>query len=91
MDCHGLLQGIFPTRDQTHVSYNFCTTAEFFTAQPLGSPTKFVLTDNTAVLALEMKEKKEHLRSTASFTAISVTPQQHEGQDDSQKRDLFLN
>ena len=72
-------KGSFPPRDQTQVSYNFCTTAEFFTAQPLGSPTKFVLTDNTAVLTLEMREKEERLRSTASFTAISVTPQQHEG------------
>ena len=36
VDCHFLLQGIFLTRDQTHVS---CIAGGFFTAEPPGKPT----------------------------------------------------
>ena len=35
MDCHFLLQGIFPTRDRTHVS---CFVGGFFTTEPPGKP-----------------------------------------------------
>ena len=33
--CHALLQGIFPTQDQTWVS---CITGRFFAAEPPGKP-----------------------------------------------------
>ena len=32
--------GIFPTRDQTHVSCVSCIVGGFFTAEPLGKPTQ---------------------------------------------------
>ena len=34
--CHALLQGIFPTRDQNHISYTSCIAGGFFTTEPLG-------------------------------------------------------
>ena len=39
--CHFLLQGIFPIRDQIHVSCASCIAGRFFTTGHLGSPRVF--------------------------------------------------
>ena len=38
MGCHALLQGIFPTREGTHISCSSCIASEFFTAGPPRKP-----------------------------------------------------
>ena len=70
MCCHFLLQGIFPTRGSTHVSFSSCIVGGFFNTEPSGKPDFFLFSAPKSLKLLAVPLPEARLESGKSRLAL---------------------